>query len=134
MSTLVWAVKASLAQYVRRMSDGRIDLDGATETDDGFAFPTTDTERGHFGGSVTFIGHNGMMRVTIADPWVTSTGAGAVLSIADPDSPTLRLEFARIARLDAGIATGTTLTADGADLFFGPYVEGTELDNPRITP
>lgn len=132
MTALVWAVKTSLVGYVRRMPDGRVELDGTTETDGAFAFPAADADTATFTGSVAFLGHNGMMRVVIADPWLTREGQGAVLSIADPDDPSIRLDFARIARFDGRQATGTTLTADGADLFFGPYVEGTPLDDPRI--
>ena len=132
MTALAWAVKASLVGYVERMPDGRIELDGATRTDAGFIFPVVDADAGRFTGSVTFLGHNGMMRVVIADPWVTRDGGGAVLSIADPDDPRARLDFARSASFDGRIATATTLTADGADLFFGPYTAGTPLDDPHI--
>ena len=132
MSALAWAVKASLLGYVRGMPDGRIELDGVTEQGEGFVFPAADADSGRFTGTVTLLGHGGMMRVVLADPWLTPQGDGAVLSIADPDDPTVRLDFARIARFDGAAATGTTLTIDGADLFFGPYTEGTELDDPRI--
>lgn len=132
MSALVWPIKGSLIGYVRGMSDGRVELDGgAQERDGAFVFPAADAP-GQFAGSVTFLGHNGMMRVLIADPWLRADGSGAVLSIADPDDPSTRLDFARIATFDGRAASGTTLTGDGADLFFGPYVEGTVLDDPRI--
>ncbi|WP_156138603.1 HtaA domain-containing protein [Microbacterium mangrovi] len=135
MSVLVWAIKGSLVGYVRGMADGEIALDGAAEDASGFRFreaPESEPAVRRFTGRVRFTGHNGMMRVVIADPWVEASGPGAVLSIADPDDPAARLPFARIAAFDGVRASGTTLTADGADLFFGPYREGTELDDPRL--
>lgn len=89
-------------------------------------------------GSVTFAGHSGMMRVVIADPWLFVGATGGELSIADPDDPTARLPFARIASFDTEAdgmlrARGTTLTADGSDLFFGPYAQGTPFDDPVVT-
>jgi len=140
MSALVWGVKASLLGYVRGMSDGRIELDGVTETAEGFVFAAdaaSDSLR--FSGAITLIGHGGMMHVRLGDPWVVRAGEGAELSIADPDDPAARLPFARIARLTAEPdgtlrAEGTTMTSDAADLFFGPYTAGTSLDDPVVTP
>lgn len=138
MSALVWGVKASLLDYVRGMPDGAVTLDGVRESDDGFVFRSAEAPDDgirRFIGSVTLTGHSGMMRVVIAHPWI-AVDAGE-LSIADPDDPTVRLAFARIAELEpdddgALRARGTTLTADGADLFFGPYREGTALDDPLV--
>ena len=132
MTALAWAVKDSLLRYVRGMPDGRVELTGVTEQDGLFLFPATDAGPGRFTGSITLLGHHGMMRVVIADPQITPTSEGATLSIADPDDPELRLVFARIARFDGRRATGTVLTDDGADLFFGPYGDGTALDDPRV--
>jgi hypothetical protein len=130
-AVLVWAVKDSLVGYVRAMADGRIELDGTDDRGDAFAFPATGTP-GRFSGRVTFSGHHGMMRVVIAEPWIEPAADEWMLSIADPDDPDQRLPFARIARFDGVTASGTVLTADGADLFFGPYREGTQLDDPRV--
>ena len=140
MSALVWGVKASLLDYVRGMPDGAVELDGPRESPDGFVFAAADgPEDGirRFKGSVTLTGHSGMMRVVIADPWIAVRPGE--LSIADPDTPGVRLPFARMEALEAdagGVlhARGTTLTADGADLFFGPYREGTPLDDPVMLP
>lgn len=128
---LAWSVKDSFVGYVRGMTDGRIVLEGATDLGEAFGFPATDTPD-RFSGRVTFSGHHGMMRVVIAEPWIEPAADAWMLSIADPDDPGQRLPFARIARFDGATASGTTLTADGADLFFGPYREGTELDDPRV--
>jgi hypothetical protein len=141
MSTLVWGVKASLLGYVRGMPDGEVLLDGVTEEPEGFVFP--EDEGGDdgglgFRGSVTLVGHGGMMHVALADPALTPDGDGWMLSITDPDDATLRLSFARVAALtdEGGVlrGSGTVLTPDGADLFFGPYTAGTPLDDPLIRP
>ena len=140
MSALVWGVKASLLAYVRGMPDGAVALEGVVESDDGFVFASTegpDAGIRRFIGSLTLNGHSGMMRVVIADPWIV-VDAGE-LSIADPDDPSVRLPFARIAGFETEAdgalrAHDTTLTADGADLFFGPYREGTPLDDPVVLP
>lgn len=138
MSRLAWGIKASLLAYVRGMPDGRVVLDGVEERGACFIFApdreadSVDPSVRHFAGSVGLLGHHGLMRVVIADPWLHPAGPGAELTIADPDAPGGRLLFARVERLEAGTAAGTTLTAQGADLFFGPYVEGTGLDDPSI--
>jgi hypothetical protein len=58
------------------------------------------------------------------------------VEFADPDAPTRRLHFADVAAVVAADGaehgTGTTLAADGADLFFGPYEQGTPLDDPVV--
>jgi Htaa. len=137
MTALEWGIKKSLIGYVRGMDDGRILVgDGATASDDGvFVFPGDDELR--FRGSVTLLGHDGMMRVVVQDPWIERDGGRWMLSIADPDDPA-RLAFVTIEALgvdEDGVrhGTGVALTSDGADLFFGPYVEGTAFDDLVIT-
>ncbi|GAA1720472.1 hypothetical protein GCM10009809_15230 [Isoptericola hypogeus] len=143
MSALVWGVKASLLAYVRGMPDGRVEASGgATETPDGFAFPAHGEERGGvlgFHGSVTLTGHGGMMRVVLADPRLVPAAPGWELTVRDDEDPSGRLRFATVEAFepdDGGVrrAAGTRLTAEGADLFFGPYTEGTPLDDPRVEP
>ncbi|MFB3977790.1 MULTISPECIES: HtaA domain-containing protein [Microbacterium] len=130
MSVLRWAVKTSLVGYVRGMSDGAVVVAGGVrETDGGFVF----AGEGHrFSGSVTFTGHGGMMRVTLADPALVDRAGTWVLEIADPDDDGVRLPFATVAAFDGSTGTGVALTADGADLFFGPYEAGTPLEDFRI--
>lgn len=142
MIGLQWGIKASLIAYVTAMSDGRVELDGARSTPRGFVFPAADDAGDgflRFRGSVTLSGHDGMMHVRFGEPWlVPLTAGGWMLSLADDGGgPGGRLDFARLARFDAdddGLARGrgTALTADGADLFFGPYTEGTPLDDPEL--
>ncbi|WP_072314107.1 HtaA domain-containing protein [Agrococcus sp. Marseille-P2731] len=128
---LVWRIKGSLLGYVRGMPDGAVTIaGGAQETAEGFRFPATGQLS--FGGSVTLTGHSGMMRVVIAEPSIVRTGDGWSLEIADTEAATGRLRFAILAGFDGSRATGTALTEEGADLFFGPYTAGTPLDDPRI--
>lgn len=142
---LSWAIKHSLISYVSAMSDGTVEASGgALRDDNGFVFPS-DPHPGEtatavalrFSGTVTCSGHEGLLRVIIADPWLepgTSSDATWLLTIADPYSPGARLTFATINHISsAGVAKGCLLTADGADLFFsGPYTEGTELEPPTV--
>ncbi|MCC4248382.1 MULTISPECIES: HtaA domain-containing protein [Microbacterium] len=127
MSVLVWAVKRSLVGYVRGMADGAVvTTGGAHEVDEGFAFPGDGRT---FFGRVTFTGHGGMMRVALADPALVAHGDTWMLEIADPDDDARRLPFAAVAAFDGTTGTGVSLTADGADLFFGPYEAGTPLED-----
>ena len=136
MTALVWGVKSSLREYVRSMADGRTEcLDGAESTAHGFRFPSDGTEL-VFRGEVRLIGHGGMMRVVLRDPALERRGQSWVLTITDPDDPEQRLPFAHIAAFEAveggRRATDTSLTEEGADLFFGPYRDGTLLDRPYL--
>lgn len=139
MSALIWGVKASLLAYVHGMPDGRVEAaDGASASGAGFTFPGAG-EPLAFRGSVAFTGHGGMMRVVLAEPRLVETADGWDLTVRDDEVPGGRLRFATVEALDDDAAggrraTGTRLTADGADLFFGPYAEGTPLDDPRVEP
>lgn len=131
MSALVWGVKASLLDYVRGRGAGTVEAaDGATAEGDAFRFPGA--ADGAFRGSVTLTAHGGMLRVVIAEPALVQSSEGWRLEIADPHEPGARVAFATIAAFDGERASGTALTQDGADLFFGPYVAGTPVDDPRI--
>lgn len=131
MTTLDWGVKASLLAYVRRMADGSVEATGgATTTDAGIRFEGVG--RLAFRGTVTLTGHGGLLRVTIADPAIVEADGGWLLEIADPDNSSSRLAFATIAAFDGRRASGTALTQDGADLFFGPYAQGTAIDDPVV--
>ncbi|GAA1420289.1 HtaA domain-containing protein [Agrococcus citreus] len=128
---LDWGIKASLLDYVRGMGDGTVEAaEGAEATETGLRFPRAIGLA--FRGSVTLTAHGGMMRVTIADPSIVETSAGWAIEIADPDDPSRRMAFATIAAFDGTRASGTALTQDGADLFFGPYERGTALDDPSV--
>ena len=81
---------------------------------------------------MTLLGHGGMMRVVIADLALVEVEGRWSLEIADPDDASLRLPFARIAAFEGRRASGTVLTEDGANLFFGPYTDGRPLDDPQV--
>jgi hypothetical protein len=134
-AVLSWGVKASLVGYVRGMADGRVETtDGAELADNAFRFPRREgADDLAFRGSVALTGHGGMLRVVIADPALVELGDGWAIEIADPDDHAVRLRFATVAGFDGERANGTALTAEGADLFFfGPYVQGTPLDDPAV--
>lgn len=133
MSGLHWGIKASLLAYVRRMPDGAVAFAGgaADDGEGGIRWASGDAPLA-FRGSVTLTGHGGLLRVTIADPSLVEVDGGWALEVADPDGPGLRLRFATIEAFDGERASGTALTEDGADLFFGPYERGTPVDDPRI--
>lgn len=128
---LHWGIKASLLDYVRGMADGSVEAaGGAAISESGIRFPGVADLA--FRGTVTLTGHGGMLRVTIAEPALVETAEGWVLEIADTDDPSRRLAFATIAAFDGSRASGTALTQDGADLFFGPYERGTAIDDPVV--
>lgn len=160
MSALHWGIKASFLGYIRAMADGSVTAEaGAELQESGAVFPlaaapsgdagagtsagagvpaasahTTGSRR--FRGTVRFLGHGGVLDLRIADPAVEPRAGGWVLSIRDPYDPDARVDLATIAAFDPSgqqcIGSGLALTADGADLFFGPYVEGTPLDDFEI--
>lgn len=132
MSVLRWSIKDSLLSYVRAMQDGRIVVDGgATDVGHSFEFAGTfDPLR--FAGRVMLTGHSGMMRVIIADPAIVQSATGWVLEIADPDDAAGRISFATLTDFDGVTAEAAALTAEGADLFFGPYEVGTPVDVPAV--
>jgi hypothetical protein len=132
MSVLLWSIKDSLLGYVRAMQDGQIAVDrGATETEGGFWFSATEDPL-RFAGRVTLTGHNGMMRVSIADPAIVPSVDGWVLEIADPDDSVARMPFATLTGFDGVTAEAAALTDEGSDLFFGPYEAGTPVDTPTV--
>ena len=128
---LDWGIKASLLDYVRGMGDGTVETaGGATAAADGLRFPHAAGLA--FRGAVTLTAHGGMLHVTIADPALVETATGWAIGIVDPHDPSRRMRFATIAAFDGRRASGTALTQDGADLFFGPYQRGTAIDDPVV--
>ncbi|WP_460774683.1 HtaA domain-containing protein [Microbacterium sp. GXF7504] len=133
MSTLVWGVKASLLAYVRGMGGGAVETTGVVKEPSGFAFPGTDGDGHTFSGSVRLTAHGGIMDVTLADPAIVPDGEHWQLTVAHGDG---RLAVAAIDALTDRdgflVASGTVMTAEGANLFAGPYGPGTPLDDPFI--
>jgi hypothetical protein len=136
MTALLWGIKSSLIDYVRGRGAGTVvAADGATAEGGAFRFPAGSGAGGADGaflGSVTLTAHSGMFHLVIAEPAIVHAPEGWRLEIADPHEPGARLPFATIAAFDGERATGTVLTQDGADLFFGPYEPGTPIDEPTV--
>ncbi|HWH26587.1 MAG TPA: HtaA domain-containing protein [Pseudolysinimonas sp.] len=149
MSSLIWPVKESFIAYIVGAAAGAADLvKPATRTASGaFVFPgasPSDRLPRHeledplrFVGALILTGHGGMLNLPLQDPWVEWTASGYVMSIVDPDEAEGRLPFVAIAGFvtseDQHRAHGTSLTSEGAELFFGPYNEGTVFDDPVIS-
>lgn len=137
--SLEWSIKRSLLGYVRGLPDGVVGAgEGAVEREGLFVFPAAGSPAGEhrFSGVVAVSGHDGLLDVVFREPWLQPGASGWLLSIADPDDGQ-RLGLLRIAALEAQPdgslrATGTSLTQDGADLFFGPYQAGTAFDDPVV--
>ena len=139
---LGWPIKASFARYVGGLVDGRIDLIGpvSASRDCGLIFRLEDssafdisTESGviKFGGAVQFQGHFGMLRVVIADPWLSVDGSLGTLSIATGPDKRVKLAACRVSWDETGyVARGTELmlNAGGVALFGDGYEEGSYLD------
>lgn len=142
MTTLTWPIKTSLLRYVRGMADGAVAVrGGAVEHDGAFHFPgeSSSEDEHRFTGTVTMQGHGGMLALDFREPWLRREAHGWSLSIADPDAATGRVRLATLRGLDRHAdgtlrGSGTALTADGADLFFGPYENGTPFDDPVVVP
>lgn len=161
-TALQWAIKDTLVSYVRGMKDGTVTAFApATAHADGFEFAAAAPDSAlcsdraivpsgtlKFCGQVLLLGHGGMLKLPFKNPWLTPGATPQdpwALTIADPYEPGARLTFATIAQLTVcadstavggdvlATTSGTTLTQDGADLFFaGPYHAGIALDNPRV--
>ncbi|MCD0449770.1 HtaA domain-containing protein [Actinocorallia sp. API 0066] len=133
---LVWGVKASFRDYVRR-AEGEVKITaGAEAAGDAFAFTPTD-EKLKFAGEVDFDAHGGMLKVTVADPWIELADDGsASLSVVNPARLTTdrsqRLTIATLGDFTpAGDGTAKApayLTMNGVWLLGNVYGPGDELD------
>lgn len=149
---LSWTMKKSFVSYIARMPDGRVSVtDGADLiAPDVFRYAYTECSvEGsdtvlHFHGDVRFAGHSGFLFVGIADPFITMTDGGAVISVLTPQTrlePAERILFATAemstqAQTGAGCivyrASNVRLLADGADLFGGVYAIDDLLDDFEV--
>lgn len=146
MVHLSWTVKESLLNYVVDRADGVVDVEAPAKqsVDGSFWFPAAgggDAAEGEgaatkFAGGVRLRGHGGMLDLPLRNPWIERTAAGFVLTITDPDDVDARLPFVTVERFDvrgnSRFGVTTSMTADGADLIFGPYEAGTPFDDPVI--
>jgi Htaa len=94
---LLWGIKSSFVEYVRRMPDGQGALGAGARPLDvgGILFPplrgarrttpdNVDERIWEFGGDVRFRGHFGMLFVRIAFPTIAVRDGVGVLTVADP--------------------------------------------------
>ncbi|MGI8393224.1 HtaA domain-containing protein [Leucobacter sp. W1038] len=148
MSTLHWGIKASFLRYLSEMSDGSVEAVPPASFDDGKgAFPSAPAQSPgilRFRGGIRFTGHGGLLNLTVDSPALEQRGEDWVITISDPYAPATRIDLATVGEFspaasgaeprnpEVRIGTGVALTAAGADLFFGPYVEGTALDEFTI--
>ena len=151
VKTLTWGVKQSFRAYVEG-AGGTIEAGAgaARAADGGFIFEaapdsslTVDADgklagRGLFLGEVQFAAHGGMLKVSLVDPILEITDAGALLTVADHVTRTYRLEAAK---LDLGAITSEPsgeVSLPAALLMFGcqwlgdHYPAGTALDVVRL--
>lgn len=132
---LAWGVHAPFRQYMQRMPDGRMSArDGAEilATEETF-FPVDSATSGElrFTGSLEFVGHHGMLAVTVRHPWLQRHDDQWHVSVIDPFDPAARMPFVVVDFEDE--TTGTTrLTEAGTDLFMGNYSEHMLFDPVRI--
>lgn len=134
---IAWGVHTPFRDYIQRMSDGQMHaLRGAEKLETGETFfPIDDhlTTPGElrFTGGLQFVGHHGMLAVSIQDPWLRFTGDAATLTIIDPFEEGSRMRIVAVDLHDDG--TGTTwLTEEGTDLFMGNYQADIAFDPIRI--
>lgn len=133
---LVWGVHAPFRQYIQRIPDGHLTVHhGAQMLESGETFFPLDTQATtphelRFVGSLEFGGHNGMMAITVQQPWLQHDGEHWWLTIVDPFEPGSRMPMVA---LDMRDGDGTArLTETGTDLFMGNYNEGTVFDPVRM--
>lgn len=137
MTTLVWPIKASLVTYVRGEDGGSVTATlGASEDAAGFHF-TGEPGDGvilRFGGTVKFSAYDGVLDITIANPWLEPAESGWLLTVSSGGDAAARTTLASVATLEQDAdrslcGDGVLLTHAGLDLFaFGPYGVGTPFD------
>ncbi|GAA3882213.1 hypothetical protein GCM10022381_25600 [Leifsonia kafniensis] len=146
MAHLSWTVKESLLSYVVDRAGGVVDVETPAKrsADGSFWFPAVGREFADagtgsvtkFAGGVRLRGHGGMLDLPLRDPWIEQTAIGFVLTIVDPDDVNARLPFVTmeefVLRGNSRFGVATSMTADGADLIFGPYEAGTPFDDPVL--
>lgn len=136
---LIWGAKRSLQRYIASLPDGvcevssEVGLPGSGR----FAFPLTavDVPRAQlrFSGMVTFRGHQDLLSIPIADPWLTWVRDTWELSCCSTSTLQGRLVLATAGpaqRVDSDVmCLHPTLAQDGAIHFGGNYAPDEPLDD-----
>lgn len=152
---LRWGIKRSFISYLSRLPDGSVSAEAGASIVSGSYFQfepegggpavgaAAPAEVRKFRGQVRLSGHHGMMSLYVADPWLEFGGAGAVLSVADPQQPAGsggRLELLRLAvpvwpEVGWPDPAGTDwrelparLSPAAVEFFNGQYEAGEEMD------
>lgn len=133
-TALQWSVHEGFVDYVTGLPDGRIAVSDPATRDrtNSIRFPIAlpgDGSRVAFAGSVEFVGHGGMLSVLMAEPVVARRADRIVMSIVDDDVVDTRTDVVSLNGLQAAgsdlVFNEVALTAEGAELFFGQYAQGT---------
>lgn len=149
--TLLWIVKRSFVDYLSRTPGSSIELGGdATRAIDGsFAFPLSSAhtvEPGgrlvelRFAGKVAFSAHDGVLDLSLENPWITAGPEGSIISVVDPEDHSARADLAEVpgvvprfvnSEIEFSFAE-PALTALGAELLGRMYLPGIALDPLRV--
>ena len=147
---LKWGIKQSFREYVRAISDARLEVDSlpSESWEQEFAFAAAEQpgtlESGSlsFSGEVFLSGYRGMLAVRVRDPRIVQTGADLVLDIMHPDFRDATTERLPVALLGSfapaqdddqqSFAAQATLLASATRVFDDIYAPGTELDPVTI--
>jgi hypothetical protein len=143
---MLWAIKRSFLGYVRRLPDGAISISDEMGLTPGteFHFPLHDVKLHddltgviRFRGAVRLSGHQGMLAVNLADPWLHLETEAASLSfnLAGKDAAEARAEIFQMRTLPPVLdgdmcewsAMQPTLASVGVAMF-GSYPAGTTFD------
>jgi hypothetical protein len=138
VSALEWAIFSRFTAYVRSLPDGSVELLGsaARTGNGGILFPLAETDGDgvlRFFGGIRFVGHGGMLDVTIAGLRLEFSAGSFELTVeGDTIDDRFSLASGETKDLLAGVATDVQLTEDGSDLFFRRYPTGQALDQVRL--
>lgn len=134
---LAWGIHQPFRDYVERMTDGVLQLQGAAQLlDTGeilFPLEAVDAQDQtlRFGGGAVFQGHRGMMAVPVDQPWLEFLDEQVFLTIIDPFDPTTRMSLVEV-DFNGRDQARTALSDAGTDLFMGNYKNNTQFDPIRI--
>ncbi|MGP3534173.1 HtaA domain-containing protein [Microbacterium sp. RD1] len=137
-----WPVRESFLRYLAGLPDGRASAVGGAREDArwGFVFPPRvarfDEHSGegvlHFGGTVRFSGHFGMLALDVVRPSLQLGAMGGTLFADDVPLAEVDYSFAMAGGAATWTLPGVRLTAPGVDVFGGMYEPGADLAPMRI--
>jgi hypothetical protein len=135
VGALEWGVKASFRAYVAGVG-GRIDIsDGAAEAVHAYRFPfaaSDDATVLKFTGAVTFAAHDGLLALTIRNPWITYAAEKVDLTIEGADGGRIPLASGPRTLATAAEIAPLALVESACVLFDFTYPPDTPLDPARL--